>query len=414
MKHILLPLLSNTASARNFLYGFCKYAQTRQDWTFEILREDDLKHPTIMQRIRNGVYDGIVTNERTFLAHGELAEIEKTALVINATYDANVRKAGNNLVFVQHNNRVTGRFAASYLLKLGKFASHAYIPTFPPEPWSEERGVGFADYLNKHRTKCFIHNTEESIADFLRSLPKPAAIFAACDRVALGVLETCRSLKIDVPGKIAVLGVDNDEIICEFARPSLTTIIHFPEHSLGEKAGEAMNSLLRKKCFDPPGLLEFNQLKVIERESCVHLPQATYIAHAAMEFISKNAHRALKVNDVVKHLGVSRRLADKQFGQTHGESILRAITRHRLTVVSKRLLISRLPIVKIASLYGFDDLAYLGKIFKRQFGCTMSEWRIKSTSLPPEIPQSSCRWKNKGKLGKHLGAAPQKSSNFAH
>jgi AraC-like DNA-binding protein len=126
--------------------------------------------------------------------------------------------------------------------------------------------------------------------------------------------------------------------------------------------------------------VEFNQLKVIERESCAHLPQATYIARAAMEFISKNAQRAMKVDDVVRHLGVSRRLADRQFRQTHGESILEAITRHRLAEVSKRLLISRLPVAKVAALCGFEDLAYLGKIFRRRFGCTMSEWRIRSAS----------------------------------
>lgn len=380
MRHILLPLWSNNASARNFLFGFCKYARTRKDWAVDILQEVDLDHPAIMKRIRDGVYDGIVAKERTFLAHRELAKVENVALVINATYDPAIRKTGDNLVFVQHDNRVTGRFAASYLSRLGAFASYAYVPTFPREPWSEERGTGFAEFLAKRGKPCIVHDAEKPLADFLRSLPKPAAVFSACDRIALGVTETCRSLKLDIPGKVAVLGVDNDEIICEFARPSLTTIIHSPESRLGEKAGEAMNSLLRGRRYATPGLVEFNQLKVIERESCAHLPQATYIARAAMEFISKNAQRAMKVDDVVRHLGVSRRLADRQFRQTHGESILEAITRHRLAEVSKRLLISRLPVAKVAALCGFEDLAYLGKIFRRRFGCTMSEWRIRSAS----------------------------------
>ena len=378
MKHILLPLWSNNASTRNFLFGFCKYARTRKDWAVDIMKEVDLSHPAIMKRIRDGAYDGVVTNERAFLSHHELADMEKVALVINATYAPGARKAGDNLVFVQHNNRDTGRFAASYLTKLGAFASYAYVPTFPSEPWSEERGRGFAEFLEKHGQECLVHDPEKPLDGFLRALPKPAAVFSACDRVALGVLETCRSLRIDVPGKVAVLGVDNDEIICEFARPSLTTLIHFPESRLGEKAGEAMNSLLHGRRCAKPGLVEFNHLKVVERESCANLPQATHIARAAMEFISKNARSALKVDDVVRHLGVSRRLADRQFRQTHGESMLEAITRHRLDEVSKRLLISRLPIVKVAALCGFNDLAYLGKLFRRRFGCTMSEWRAKS------------------------------------
>ena len=378
MKNILLLLWSNKASARNFLFGFCKYARTRKDWVLDLRQEADLNHPLIMKHIRDGAYDGIVTKESAFLAHPELADIEGTALVLNATYNPSVRKAGDNLVYVQHDNRITGLFAAAYLTKLGAFASYAYVPTFPSEPWSEERGRGFADFIAKHGMAFRVHDGTKPMSDFLRELPKPAAIFAACDRVALGVLELCRSLKIDVPGKIAVLGVDNDEIICEFARPSLTTIIHHPESRLGEKAGEAMNALLRGRKFTKPGLVEFNQVKVIERESCAHLPQATHIAHAAMEFIAKNARHALKVGDVIEHLGVSRRLADRQFSETHGESILEAITRLRLEEIAKRLLISKLPVVKVAALCEFNDLAYLGKIFRKRFGCTMTEWRSSS------------------------------------
>ena len=370
-------LWSNKASVRNFLFGFCEYARRRKNWILDLRQEADLDNPVINGRVRGGFYDGILANEHAFLAHPELANVEKTALVLHATYDPERRKAGDNLVYVQHNNIVTGQFAAEYLTRLGAFASYAYVPTFPQEPWSDERGRGFAEWLAGRRMDCRVHREPEPLADFLKSLPKPAAVMAACDRVALGVLEACRSLRIDVPGKVAVLGVDNDEIICEFARPSLTTLIHSPESRLGEKAGEAMNSLLRGRRFATPGLVEFNQLKVIERESCEHLPQATHIARAAMEFISKNARSALKVDDVVRHLGVSRRLADRQFRQTHGESILEAITRHRLSEVSKRLLISRLSIAKVAALCGFDDLAYLGKLFRRRFGCTMSEWRMR-------------------------------------
>ena len=162
MKHILLPLWSNNASTRNFLVGFSKYARTRKDWTVDIIREVDLNHPAIMKRISDGAYDGIVTNERTLLSHHELAGMENVTLVINATY-APGRKAGNNIVFVQHNNQVTGRFAASYLTKLGAFAAYAYVPTFPSEPWSEERGRGFAAFLGKHGRKCFVHDPDTVI-----------------------------------------------------------------------------------------------------------------------------------------------------------------------------------------------------------------------------------------------------------
>lgn len=375
MKRILMLLWSNKASVRNFLFGFCEYTHRRKNWILDLRQEADLDNPVINGRVKDGFYDGILANEHAFLSHPELANVEKTALVLYATYNPEQRKAGDNLVYVQHNNIVTGQFAAEYLSRLGAFASYAYVPTFPQEPWSDERGRGFAEWFAGRRMGCHVHHEPEMLANFLRSLPKPAAVMAACDRVALGVLEACREAKLDVPRKVAVLSVDNDEIICEFARPSLTSIIHDPVSELGRKAGEAMNSLLRGRRCAKPGLVEFNRLKVVERESCANLPQATHIARSAMEFIQKNARSAMKVNDVVAHIGVSRRLADRQFRQTYGESILEAITRCRLEEVARHILMSRLPIVKIASLCNFGDIAYLGRLFRRRYGMTMREYR---------------------------------------
>ena len=378
MKRILMLLWSNKASVRNFLFGFCEYARQRKNWILDLRQEADLDNPVINGRVRGGFYDGILANEHAFLSHPELANVEKTALVLYATYNPEQRKAGDNLVYVQHNNIVTGQFAAEYLSRLGAFASYAYVPTFPQEPWSDERGRGFAEWFAGRRMGCHVHHEPELLANFLRSLPKPAAVMAACDRVALGVLEACREAKLDVPGKVAVVSVDNDEIICEFARPSLTSIIHHPISELGRKAGEAMNLLLRGRRSAKPGLVEFNRLKVVERESCAQLPQATHAARSAMEFIQKNARSAMKVNDVVAHIGVSRRLADRQFRQTYGESILEAITRCRLEEVARHILLSRLPIVKIASLCNFGDISYLGRLFRRRYGMTMREYRTQN------------------------------------
>ena len=79
--------------------------------------------------------------------------------------------------------------------------------------------------------------------------------------------------------------------------------------------------------------------------------------------------------DVVKHLGVSRRLADRRFQQFQHETILEAITRIRLKEVQRRLRNSKLPIVKIAQACGFPDASYLMTLFQKKFGMTMSEWR---------------------------------------
>ena len=376
MKKILLAVWSDKSSARDVIYGFLKYARERADWEIDIRQEDDLSHPSLVRRIKNGEYDGIVLKERASIENPWLFDVEKTALVLNATLNPSRVKKGGNLAYVQYDDNALGSFAAKYLSELGTFASYAYVPTWPSHSWTEARKIGFCGFLARRRVECAEFHDGEPLADFLRRLKKPAAVFAACDRVALAVLETCRTLGLDVPGKVSVIGVDNDELICEFARPSLTTIIQNDPSKIGEMAGKAMSRLLkRRKPHDKPDVLVHNDLSVIERESCANLPQATHIAYAAMEFIAKHSGEAVKVGDVVRHLKVSRRLADRQFRLVHGESMLEAITRLRLENVAKRLVVSRLPISKVAALCRFTDVAYLGKLFRRRFGMSMRKFR---------------------------------------
>ena len=377
MQHILVALWSSKTSMRNFLYGFARYARMRKDWILDLRSADDLAFAPTADKVRSGAYTGIVADEETFLAHPGIVSCRETAVVLYATYNPALFQRGQKLVFAQHDNAVTGAFAADYLVKLGRFASYGYVPTTPDIPFSTARARGFAARLAQHGHHCQTYGRTEPLDVFLQKLPKPAAVMGACDRVALDVLETCRAIRIDVPSRIAVLGVDNDELICEFARPSLTSICRDDVHELGFRAGKALHSLLKGngRQDQTPRLIEYNGMTVVERESCAFLPPAVHIAMTAMEFIRKNAKRRLHVSDVVAHLHVSRRLADKRFREIHGKSILEAITECRLEEVARRLVMSRLPIGKIAAQCGFANLAYLGKLFRRRYGVTMGGWR---------------------------------------
>lgn len=381
-KNILILLWSSKTSVRQFLSGFVMCARKRNNWIIHLHDAADLDYPPFRRKILSGAYDGIVTNEDTFLSHPEIATNPKTALVLHATYNPSQRKTGDNLVYVQKNNAVTGAFGADYLLRHGAFASYAFVPVFPEKPWSKIRAESFAERITRKRGKCFIHDGKASLVSFLRSLPKPTAVMAACDRAALQVLECCRKESFKVPEKIAVLGVDNDELICEFARPSLTSIHHTPPEAGGSLAARALDSIFKGKRYTKPGLFEDNQLTVAERESCAQLPPAKHIAYAAMEYIQKNATHNVRVSDVVKMLGVSARLASKRFREIFDKSILDAIVECRLKEVERRLMTSRLPISKIAALCGFDDLSYLGRIFRKRYGVTMSQLRGISVRKP--------------------------------
>ena len=99
------------------------------------------------------------------------------------------------------------------------------------------------------------------------------------------------------------------------------------------------------------------------------------LVEEALRFISQNANRPIDVSDVVRHLHVSRRLADLRFREFGGGSIAEAIRKARLKLVATRLRETDLPIGSIASACGFDNLQHLANAFRREYGMTMSAYR---------------------------------------
>ena len=116
---------------------------------------------------------------------------------------------------------------------------------------------------------------------------------------------------------------------------------------------------------------------LVLRDSTRVVPPAGRLVQTALSFIEANAARNLRVGDVVRHLGVSRRLADLRFRQIQHESILQAISRARIRLVKKRLLATRDPLAHIAADCGFRSGAALARFFARETGTTMTAWRRK-------------------------------------
>ena len=174
--------------------------------------------------------------------------------------------------------------------------------------------------------------------------------------------------------QIAVLGVDNDELLDESCVPPLTSIL--PDHEkLGYAVARELEYLMPGHAHKDAKPFLIRPVKVVERESAVASTPTAHILSRALDFIRKNAVKGIKVDDVAKALGILRRLADLRFQQFSGETINEAITRHRLDAVKKLLATTNRPIKVISESCGYTDLAYLKTLFKRRFGCTMRDWR---------------------------------------
>ena len=196
----------------------------------------------------------------------------------------------------------------------------------------------------------------------------------AWDTRATQVLNLCQEARIKVPRHISVLGVDNDELLDESCVPPLTSIL--PDHEkLGYAAARALERLMAERVHKESRPFLIRPVKVVERESAIASTPTSHLLSSALEFIRKNAVKGIRVDDVAKALGISRRLADLRFQQFSGETINEAITRQKLDAVKKLLATTDRPIKVISEACGYTDLAYLKTLFKRRFGCTMRDWR---------------------------------------
>ncbi len=385
-KNILVLLWSSTiASGRDFLAGFASRARRRGDWRLHLRIAKKTVEPNIVHAIRAGGYHGIVTDEDTYLALPAGTVPDATSVVVFGTHDPD---APANVAYVQNDNAAIARFGGEYLLSLGRFRSFGFVPTEDEHGWSRIRAEAFAEAVRTKRHAAFVFDPNDRtlpLKAWLRSLPKPAAVMAACDTTALEVIEACKRAKLAVPGQVSVLGVDNDELLCEFDSPTISSVL--PRHdTVGQLAAKMLARMLRSREGDRPRCEICDEQTVVERESTAPISPAVHLITAALDYIRQNATKPISTADVVRHLGVSRSLADLRFRQCQGATIRETILRARLEEVKKRLVSTQLPAAKVARICGFTDIPHLQTVFKRRFGLPMGQWRHKRAHGPENSP----------------------------
>jgi LacI family transcriptional regulator len=278
-----------------------------------------------------------------------------------------------------------GRMAAEYYLE-----RHYLHFAFVGEPhgvyWSNEREQGYRETLARAGKRCEVYGrlTSAEMRDWaveqprlqawLHALPKPVALFAAMDGRGRQVLDACMGAAITVPDEIAVLGVDNDELICEATFPTMSSLQVNSQQSgylLAEHLDALMSGRRLRKRVIPTA-----PTRVVTRRST----DATVIAERpvarALEFIWRHAgHEPIRVADVVRQVGSSRRFAERHFKTVVGRTILEEIRRVRLERVCTLLAETNLPIGEITRQCGFERESYLARLFKLRFERSMSAYR---------------------------------------
>lgn len=278
----------------------------------------------------------------------------------------------NSWVLISSDATSIGQAAAETLSATSEYASVAYAPTANSFNWVRNRGKAFRKALSARGIKSLCLNALLPFEDQLLQLPKPAAVFAANDVIAIKVLDAAKHVGISIPADLSVLGVDNESCICLHSIPTLSSIQPDFEEA-GFLAAKALQTMIERR---PTPMSHRYRVKcVVRRKSMEPASPAGKLVLRALEAIRTIDDPLMHVDDIATKLGVSRRLLDKRFRQIDGRSVLEAIQDQKLKRICTLLKTTRLSIREICENCCFRSPTYPMQLFHKRFGMTMRAWR---------------------------------------
>jgi LacI family transcriptional regulator len=214
---------------------------------------------------------------------------------------------------------------------------------------------------------------DQAIQQWIAGLTKPVGVFAPNDIWGVQIAEVCLQAGLQVPEEVAILGVDDDDLLCEFARPQLSSVA-LPTERIGYEAAAELDRMLKGARARPRPLL-FPPLGVIARRSTEVLAVADQDVRAALHFIREQSHRAIRVTDLLREIAMSRRSLERRFRRVLGRSLLEEIRRAHVERARQLLAQTDLPLQAIAKRAGFTDAKRFSTVFREAVGVTPSAYR---------------------------------------
>jgi LacI family transcriptional regulator len=211
---------------------------------------------------------------------------------------------------------------------------------------------------------------------WLAELPKPIGLMACSDLRGQQVLNACRESGIEVPDQIAVIGVDDDEIVCRLSDPPLSSVAPDTQR-IGFEAGLLLDRLMHGEASPPEPLLVPPQ-RIVTRQSTDVLAIDDQDVARAIHFIRQHACNGITINDVLKNVPMTRMTLKRRFMRVLGHSAKTEIMRVQVERVKQLLAETDLSQAKIAILAGFTHAEYLSAAFKQRTGQTPRQYRAAS------------------------------------
>ena len=382
---IKIILLSDFAEEynKNILRGITRYSKDHGPWTF-------CKMPTYY-RETIGI-DGILKWAKEWEADGIIGqfynneEVEKFTKANIPVIAQDFKERFTDIPNITGAYNETGRLGANYFLKKD-FKNFAFYG-FGNIVWSRERAQGFEERIQEAGFNVHYYEHKDpnaavdlwyykpsALSEWLRSLPKPIALMTCDDNQGLHIAEAAKHAGIRIPDEVAVLGVDNDETICELSETPLSSIELDAEKG-GYEAARLMERMVAEKtCCAPDVIVKATQV-VTRHSTDIFASQDKYIV-SALKYIHGNLDKNLKVDQVLREVPLSRRSLEKRFMLTTGYPVYEYIYNQRIEKFTQLLLETEMTIFEIALDLGLSDSKNIARQFKQVKGLTPMEYRKK-------------------------------------
>ena len=384
---VALLIETSNSYGRGLLRGIHAYVRDHGPWSTYLPEQGRGDPPPGWLKNWNG--DGIIAR----IENRQIAQaIGKLKLPV---VDVSAARALPSTPWVETDDDVIVRLAVEHLIERG-FKNFGFCGD-ARFAWSRLRGAAMERLLAESGRKCHAIeigskgstasrpvNEEAQLTSWLKSLPRPIGIFACYDIRGHQLLEICRRNDIAVPEQVAVLGVDNDELLCALADPPLSSVA--PDtHRTGYVAAELLDQMMKgQRVPAEPHLVK--PLELITRQSTdVLAVDDPHVAQAA-RFIREHACDGVNVEDVLTRVPLTRRALECRFKKLLGRTPHEEIQRVQLRRVEQLLKETDLSISAIADRAGYKYGEYLSAAFKRKYGITPGEYRSASKKAGSDRP----------------------------
>jgi LacI family transcriptional regulator len=358
---------------RQLIIGIARYSRFHGPWSF-YKEPIDLK--SSIPRLTSWKPDGIIM--RDSLIKNELIKLRIPTILVQ--HDSSYSK---DLPVVTTDSFSIAKMASEHFIERG-LKNFAFCG-FDNYEWSNYRKHFFCKHNTKSGFKTYVYSSPKNIrmhdwekeqshvSDWLKTVPKPVGLLACNDDRGQHILEVCKRLSLKVPEDVAVIGVDNDPMICDIGDPPLTSIALNVE-SAGYEAAKLLDQMIDNQEIKAQPI-NVSPTHIVHRQSTDLLAVSDPEVVVAIRFIKENAKNKILVDDVVKITRIGRRSLEQRFRKTIHRSIYDEIRKVRVEMISKLLIETDLPISHISSLFNFTDVEHISRYFKKEKGIGLREFR---------------------------------------